>query len=1109
MESVSEDRIPKIQINRESSEELFKTLLVSIYNESPPKRKNRNEEFYSQVCIPSPSLSSDNLRRSMSAVSTHSTNSDIVSALAHSNPIKQSRNYTPQSNIPLSASLNRLNCPIHLKPIRNSDTPDSNLIGYISNRSDDSHSPLSQSDIEISTPSRLTEFNDSTAPVKSTSMVWSEDDVYRKELNDRSRERDRLQNELKSKEERISSLRRQMEDCEERSSVDSEQLRQLKEKVRRLERDCEVGRKEKDGVEEGQQWLQSQLDQMMKERIKLQQELATSRGLVLSKGSELENTKADLTKASRECSHLRTHSLKERAQIVTTLERVEEEVLSKDSLLEELNSQLYQVSEERDNLINKMSELKQNFTEHETMKNELENQLRFQQEQLTETKHRLEESERKKQELKREISQMNMQVETNQNQLANIQKNHDGLHVQKTAAERLLMDKENMLGGLSQEKQLLEQQLQECRQQISYLNTQIGAIQGELAEKKRKITEMELEEEARVRAVQRAIQERDFAHVELQDVKQEFNDLLKEKESNEKKLQKELEAKEKKVKNVQYAMRDVGDKMKAMEDGLNEKSEREESMITELDTTKRENQQGKLRINQLQAELAHIQIELANSQEESRRAKEMRGEGVQFLQEERGKLMLQLNQAKMDYDRNLSTLKQEVRQGERDRESVMQQLIAEQQKTREKLYRSEEGLRRAQEQNVQLEQEVRDKSSRTGIEKARSFEKLEKRYEILQQQNDDLVRQFEERKKELDTVHSQLNNEHDQKNHLLREFDKVKRDYNKKGGELEQALSQRGYEFETMKGQLNATQQGYAQLSEHAQLLERALADKEGMLARLSAQAEMVLSQKQAEDNEMQEILTDLTSRAHQYEKERDAAYHEATLMKERVNRMQADLRASYNDQTSLLDRKDSQELKVANLEGKHRASEKNLKELESRYENSETEKTRLQAQVKQFDGQLSMRIEQANFLQDRLNMAQSQTAELEAHSQKLEEMLSSSEKRHQSEIQSLREMYSTLQETTQTKHDHVLQKVSTSLPSTGPSKNVAALQTCLISLKEDMGKLQSQMYQQVENVNTSFALSKKFENHFTKNIPGATPQPTYPQTSTPRLMKNQDYTDY
>ena len=1096
------------EIERESSEELFKTLLVSIYNESKPPQKenpNRNEEFYTQVCIPSPSLlTEENVRRSMSVVSTHATGSEIITALGHSTPIKQSRSYTPQSRVPLIGSLD---LPLHLKPLRNIDTPDS-MIGGISNFSD-SHTPRSHSDIYITTPTRLAEFDDILTSVRSTDMAWNEDDMYRKELNDRSRERDRLQNELKSKDDKIRYLKRQMEDGEERSNSDSEQLRQLKEKVRRLERDCEVGKKEKDGVEEGQQWLQSQLDQMMKERMKLQQELATSRGLVLSKGSELENTKAELNKVSRDCSDLRAQSLKERAQIVTTLEGVEEEVLSKDSRLEELDDQVCQIGEERDRLLYEVNQLNHDVMEYETSQDDSENQLRFQQQQLTEASERLEESEKKRQELKREISQMNMQVETNQNQMSKIQKVHDGLQVQKTAAERLLVDKDNVLGGLSQEKQLLEQQLCECREQISHLNSQIAGIQGELAEKKRRVTELEMEEESRVRAIQRAIQERDFAQAELQDVKQEFNDLLKQKDNNEKKLQKELETKEKKVRNVQYAMRDVGEKMKNMENQLNDKLEREQSLVTELDKTKRENQLGKLQVNQLKAELNQNQLELANTQEQSRQAKEARGEGVQFLQEERAKLLLQVNQARMEYDRNLSVVKQELRQSERDKEVVIQQLTADQQKIREKQIRSEEALRRALEHNEQLEQEVKERSTRAGIEKARSLEKLEKRYEIMQQQNNEMRKQQDETKRESDAIHSQLDSEYGQRNLLLRELEQAKRDCNDKTREVEQLLSQKGNEVNAMKSQLNATQQGYAQLTEHAHLLERALTEKEGMLTRLSAQAELVLSQKQAEDNETQEMLNELTSRARQYEKERDVAFHEATLMKERVKRVEADLRASHNNQTSLQDRKDSQELRVANLEGKYRASEQNLNALESRYGQAETEKTRLQAQVKQFEGQLNMRAEQASFLQERLNMAQTQTAELEAHALKLEEMLSSSEKRHQSEIQSLRGMYSTLQETTQPTHEHVLPKgSSTTLRSTGPSKNVAALQNCLVSLKEDMGKLQSQMYQQVENVNTSFTMSKKFDNHVSHlNVPNSTE--TYPKTSTPKLLRNLHSSNY
>ena len=1097
-----------LEIRRESSEEMFKTLLVSIYSEhsSPQKgRTDRREEFYSQVCIPSPSPSGeDNLRRSMSVVSTHATEAEILEALSHSNPIKQSRSYTPLQPV----SLDRLDCPVHLKPVRSMETPGSSLAG---DNSDSIYSltPQSQSDNEQqSTPIRLAEFNidRDRIPLKSQSMVWSGDDVSRKELNERSWERDRLQNELKSKDDRIRSLKSQMEDSEERNNNDIGQLRQLKERVRRLERDCEVGRKEKNSVEEGQQWLQSQLDQMMKERIKIQQELATSRGLVLAKGGELESTKSELTKVSKECSDLRTKGLKERAHIVATLEGVEEEVLLKDSRLEELDIQAGQASEERDNLLYEVSELRQNLAEQESAREELEDQLKYHHEQLTNTKQRLEESERKKQEMKREVSQMNMNVETKQNQISSVQKDHDGLQVQKTAAERLLVDKEKMLDGLCQEKQLLDQQLQECRQHISNLNAQVAAIQGELAERKRKTTEFELEEEAKERAMQRALQERDFAKAELQDVKQEFNELLRDKENNEKKLHRELEGKEKKVKSVQYAMRDVGDKMKEMEDRLDEKTKREESLVTDLDGKKRENQQGKMQINQLQAELGQFQIELANAQEEARRAKESRGEGIQFLQEERGKLVSQLNQARMEYERNFEALKQELRQGEREKESVLQQQTADQQQAREKLHRLEEALRRTMDQNAQLEQEVRDKSSRAGIEKARSLEKLEKRNESLHQENNDLKIRYEETKKELEAIQTELNSGHGQKGLLLKELDQAKRESNKKTDDLQLLLSKRGNESEILKNQLAAMQQDLMQVTEHAQIVERALGEKEEMLSRLSTQAEMVLSQKQAEDQEMQEMLTELTSRARQYERERDSAYHEANLIKERLKRVQADLRASYNDQTSLQNRKDSQEIKITSLEDKFRTSEQNYNEVESRHEEAEKERTRLQGQVTQFEGQLSMRIEQVNFLQDRLNMAQSQAAELEAHSQKLEEMLSSSEKRHQSEIQSLRGMYSTIQETAQSKLEYhqPTRGSSTSLRSSGPSKNVAALQNCLVSLKEDMGKLQSQMYKQVENVNTSFALSKKFDNHMTNiNAPSTVNPQNQPNTSTPRLLKS------
>ena len=1121
MESASEEKLrgirsnPKIEIAKDSSEELFKTMLVSIKSESNREEFVSREEVVSQnslMSIQSPSApEQENIRRSLSVVSTHATQSEIFSALAHSNPIKQSRSYNPQLSIPLSASLSALDCPAHLKPLQNFGSTDSSIAGDISNRSS-IETPLHDEPV----PLRLTEFGrEEMMASKNISLGWSDVEEIRRELNERTRERDRLQNELKYKDEKVSSLRRQMEDIDEKNMTDNEQVKQLKGQVRKLERECEVGRQEKNSAEEGQQWLQSQLDQMMKERIKLQQELAASRGMVLTKGAELETAKAELSKVRTECSNLRTQSLKERAQIVTTLEGVEEEVLEKDSRLEELNSQMFSFSEEKDQLCQQVNELREILAEQQIEKEDLESQLQQHQDLLAETRQNLEGVERKKQELKRELSQVNAQFETKDVELSEIYKARDGLQVQKAAADRLLVNKDNILGGLGQEKHLLDRQLEANRQEISQLNTQLVAINGELVECKKRAYEAELEEETKMRAMQRAIQERDFAEDELRGVKQDVNALLGEKASNEKKLQKELEAKEKKFRNLQYAMKDVAEKMTDMEERLKDKSEREELLIAELDAAKRESKQANIQLNKLQGDMGPLKTELGGVYEEAMRAKQSRGEEVRALQEERGKLVLQLNQAQLEYGRNLAGFKQEMRQAETNREGEVHQLTADQQQLREKLFRTEETLARAASLNAQLEQEVRNKMGRADLEKARSLEKLEKRYTLLQQQNEDLKATFENNKREMETMQVNLSNSQGEKSQILRALDQAKRESNRKTEEIEQVFSQRSYESETLKSQLNTMQAGYAQLTEHAHALERALAEKEATLTRLSGQAELVLSHKQVEDEEMQQRMLEMTTRVRQSEKERDSAFYETGLLRERVKRIEADLRASFNDQTSLQNRKDSQELKITNLEEKYNAAVESKKEIESRYKHIENERSRFQSHVGQLENQNSKRNEQANFLQDRLNMAQSQITDMEAHSRKLEEMLSSSEKRHQSELQSLRGMYSTLQDTSQPRIDYQLSRgSSTSLRSAGAgtSKNVAALQNCLISLKEDMGKLQSQMYKQAENVNTSYTLSRKFENNMSDGA-----SKIQPKTSTPKSMSQDErdtrnynsFTDY
>ena len=660
-----------------------------------------------------------------------------------------------------------------------------------------------------------------------------------KELSDAQRTVDELKEALASSREKVRDVH---------SELDKKKNELSEEQCRSSSLEASYG-----ALEETKGWLHQQLQESLEAKMKLQEELRAAKANGIAHCIKAEQLMKENAAFQDQVSELQRGVLQDKARLVSELEAIEADVLSREDsyghILAE-KGQLEEVIKMKTDVIDKLnSELARARVGKEESDERAED-LEMKNEVLA---HQVKDLSRSKKSLEDKLSTVEKELEGVTSDLAEIERSKVTLQERLRDAEAALVGKDGTMQGLNDAKEILKQELEMTREAK-------GSLEGELNNAKLEVAKLEdelkaaadknREKDAILRAATQSQQAMAAEREGLASQLREKDRLLEEKVEELQALESQSGELLDHFKNLQDQFQTIATKSGDVQDSVAEKdrvishlSSEKDNMEDELSSLRDSKELLERKVAQLQQEKAHLEGRMDTSPSKSL-------EEFQKLLRDKSQLQGELNSLKLSHQGDLikaqaksDRLESELREAKREKEQTHKEL-------EDLTGQHEEELSRLDGENAQLRSDLRNAASKVDRPvraggSPQLLRQLERERDRLKAKVDQLARDNKE-------LSQQLEQETAQRTEIERAGSVVARNLKQNAQESERKLQNQIQELslqvEKLRGQLAGMELTQSAMREHTGGLEVALAKREVALLKLSAQAQKVLEERELED---------------------------------------------------------------------------------------------------------------------------------------------------------------------------------------------------------------------------------------------------------------------
>jgi formylglycine-generating enzyme required for sulfatase activity/chromosome segregation ATPase/CRP-like cAMP-binding protein len=333
--------------------------------------------------------------------------------------------------------------------------------------------------------------------------------------NDLAEQQSQLESSAEKHENRQQELQQQLEQQLADSEQSRKELQSLQGELATAHNDTEHLSRELDAVTAERKNLSGEVASLGREMAVLQESARATSSKLAEEGGVAAALREQNDQLSRQVVQLQNDLAGSQSQLESSAEEYE-------TRQQELQQQLAQLDEE---LAGRQSQLESSAEEHETLQQELQQQLEQLQAELAERQSQLESSaaehETRQQELQQQLEQLQAELAGRQSQLESSAEEHE------TRQQELQQQLEQLQGELAERQSQLEARVMENEDQSREYRQQLEQLQTELAERESQLESNATEHETRQQELQ---QQLDTRATDLQQTQEQLQSVTAEHE---------------------------------------------------------------------------------------------------------------------------------------------------------------------------------------------------------------------------------------------------------------------------------------------------------------------------------------------------------------------------------------------------------------------------------------------------------------------------------------------------------------------------------------------------------------------------------------------------
>ena len=646
----------------------------------------------------------------------------------------------------------------------------------------------------------------------------------------------------------VSERLREMEREVEQEKVSGEETQQ---QLRSLQSSCQA-------MEESKQWMQSQLQESLEDRQKLKEELRTAKSDVIAHSIKVDQLTRENSGFLDQIADLQQGVLQDKARLVSELEVIEADVLSREDSYGRLISEKTQLEELAQQRLREIERLSSELGQIHTERDE----LRAGREESTNEQYRV--LQRSKKEFEDRVREVERELAGREQELERLQRGRAGLQERLREREAALVGKEGALTGLRESQEILQRELEMAR------DTQ-GQVERELEEEKRRVVLLEA-----TLAASRDDGGRDDLVRSLQLIQQE--------------LEGENSALRERVRGGEVEIREKERELTTALTRAQESATKLEDLRKDLDSVTIQSESIKRTLSEREVSVGGLMREVESAGEELERVKSDRDilqsrlnttlqqrsrlegqlseqtslqelEHLQRALQESSELRRELERVKTGYQRELM----EVQAGQSQTERELRAVNREKERVQRQLQKA---LQSAEETAVKMSELKSVKTSELSelseeVEKERRGKgDLEREVCTLRIRLEEAMEKSQWLGKEAEEVRNRLEHESVEKGEVERASSMVALRLKQTAEERERELRDRNQslslELEQLRGRLAGVAITQQAMKTHTTHLESTLGDRDSSLTKLSSELEREKRERQSREEEIQNEVASL-----------------------------------------------------------------------------------------------------------------------------------------------------------------------------------------------------------------------------------------------------------
>ena len=869
-----------------------------------------------------------------------------------------------------------------------------------------------------------------TPPTEDSSKLKEE---LAKTKNDLEREKEMvasLKNEIAKEKQNSRKLQNNLEWAKQSLEEQQSSATELQEKLKDLQ--SVVDQKSSDLEEAGaklssleasygalqgtKDWLHGQLENVLEEKKKLQEEWRESKANSVAQSMRAEQLLKENTALQQKVADLQQGILQDKAKLVNELEAIEADVLSRENSYGSLVAEKAQLEDMVKMKGDMLEKLNSDLARAQVEKEELETKMEESEMQNDVLTHKIAELERQNESVAKKLKLTGQELGTKSSDVREMEKARVALQERVKQMDAALISKDVTCQGLADANEILKYELEAVKQDRDKLEEELDRTKEEVAALEADLKLANDSNRGKDTEVKSLAQLREASSAESQALKERLAE--KERELKEKTCELEsLEAQSGELlgqfKMLQDRFQSIAADTGSVQDSVAEKDRVIAHLASEKDRAEEELAGLKEEAEQLKSKVSQLEHENARLEGEVEASSSSQFDEFQKAVQDKAQLQAELNSLKLGQQHESIRAQAKANRLESDLTAIKKEMEKGQREHQKALRGKEEEIRSLEEEKVKLEAALSDWKNR--LEHAqREKERLQNSMETQKPVSstlEALTARCEQLSQQNQALGEKLQQESSQRAEIERASGmvaaKLKQNARDEEKKLQRQIRDLSLEVERLRGRLSGMSTTQLAMRDHAASLEAALAKRESSLVKLSAQAQKVLEEKELEDQAFAAQIATLEKQIEDSAKEGEAWKTKAHGEKKRVEELCQQLsqkEMELMDLKSLLEQSKQSGRSVVHLEEKIAELAIEKDDLLSQTCSLKTQLTVARTAVDIAKKDLSDRSSQVDILKRELDMAKSQRVQAESEARQLHERLKGVKSRHDDEIGRLKE---------------------------------------------------------------------------------------------------------